>query len=373
MPRSGADRCECAASRCAVALCDPVRPARAFRAVGSRDRDVTAHACRASNRQRELARLVVAALPIATAARAAPERSLPATARCAREHAISRTAGRARARTRSSLPEFQAAHQMIERIGIAERHEAAAERRRIAQTRAADARLAARAGSGSAQTTARRARCAADPLRSRGTDRCRRRPRRRTGRNSTAREPAPAAPAAVNPLLEPSVDRTRRLRILHTRSHCAATAARGARQRRMPRRISWEPQTQTLAPPTSAARRASAKSAPTGRWTKCASCSRCRSPTCMFHAQRVHRANFDPNEVQVSTLLSIKTGACPEDCALLLAEHPLRDRAEVRAAAATWKKCSRRRASRAPTARRASAWARRIAARSRSSSRRSPR
>lgn len=35
----------------------------------------------------------------------------------------------------------------------------------------------------------------------------------------------------------------------------------------------------------------------------------------LYHAQRVHRANFDPNEVQVSTLLSIKTGACPEDCA----------------------------------------------------------
>jgi biotin synthase len=35
----------------------------------------------------------------------------------------------------------------------------------------------------------------------------------------------------------------------------------------------------------------------------------------VFHAQRVHRQNFDPNEVQVSTLLSIKTGACPEDCA----------------------------------------------------------
>jgi biotin synthase len=34
----------------------------------------------------------------------------------------------------------------------------------------------------------------------------------------------------------------------------------------------------------------------------------------LFHAQRVHRANFDPNEVQISTLLSIKTGACPEDC-----------------------------------------------------------
>jgi biotin synthase len=34
----------------------------------------------------------------------------------------------------------------------------------------------------------------------------------------------------------------------------------------------------------------------------------------LFHAQRVHRANFDPNAVQISTLLSIKTGACPEDC-----------------------------------------------------------
>ena len=35
----------------------------------------------------------------------------------------------------------------------------------------------------------------------------------------------------------------------------------------------------------------------------------------LFHAQSVHRKHFDPNEVQVSTLLSIKTGACPEDCA----------------------------------------------------------
>jgi biotin synthase len=34
----------------------------------------------------------------------------------------------------------------------------------------------------------------------------------------------------------------------------------------------------------------------------------------MFQAASVHRANFDPNEVQISTLLSIKTGACPEDC-----------------------------------------------------------
>ena len=34
----------------------------------------------------------------------------------------------------------------------------------------------------------------------------------------------------------------------------------------------------------------------------------------MFKAQTVHRQNFNANEVQVSTLLSIKTGACPEDC-----------------------------------------------------------
>ena len=34
----------------------------------------------------------------------------------------------------------------------------------------------------------------------------------------------------------------------------------------------------------------------------------------LFRAQAVHRRFHDPNAVQVSTLLSIKTGACPEDC-----------------------------------------------------------
>lgn len=34
----------------------------------------------------------------------------------------------------------------------------------------------------------------------------------------------------------------------------------------------------------------------------------------LFKAQTVHRANFDPNEIQVSSLLSIKTGSCSEDC-----------------------------------------------------------
>ncbi len=37
-------------------------------------------------------------------------------------------------------------------------------------------------------------------------------------------------------------------------------------------------------------------------------------PELMFQAQSVHRQHFDPTEVQISTLLSIKTGGCPEDC-----------------------------------------------------------
>ena len=38
-------------------------------------------------------------------------------------------------------------------------------------------------------------------------------------------------------------------------------------------------------------------------------------PDLIYRAQRVHRAHFDPLQVQISTLLSIKTGGCPEDCA----------------------------------------------------------
>jgi len=38
-------------------------------------------------------------------------------------------------------------------------------------------------------------------------------------------------------------------------------------------------------------------------------------PELMFRAQTVHRVHFDPAKVQISTLLSIKTGGCPEDCA----------------------------------------------------------
>jgi biotin synthase len=62
----------------------------------------------------------------------------------------------------------------------------------------------------------------------------------------------------------------------------------------------------------------------------------------LYAAQWVHRQHFDPNAVQVSTLLSIKTGACPEDCAYCpqsirfqtgVAEHDLLPLDAVRAAA----------------------------------------
>src|SRR3954454_976437 len=37
-------------------------------------------------------------------------------------------------------------------------------------------------------------------------------------------------------------------------------------------------------------------------------------PDLLFQAQSIHRKHFRPDEVQRSTLLSIKTGGCPEDC-----------------------------------------------------------
>ncbi len=62
----------------------------------------------------------------------------------------------------------------------------------------------------------------------------------------------------------------------------------------------------------------------------------------LYQAQSIHRQNFDPNAIQVSTLLSIKTGACPEDCAYCpqsaryrtdVEAHDLMTLAEVRNAA----------------------------------------
>ena len=66
----------------------------------------------------------------------------------------------------------------------------------------------------------------------------------------------------------------------------------------------------------------------------------------IFEAQQLHRQHFDPNAIQVSSLISIKTGKCPEDCAYCpqsvrhdseLTVEPLMPVAEVLAAAKTAK------------------------------------
>jgi len=63
------------------------------------------------------------------------------------------------------------------------------------------------------------------------------------------------------------------------------------------------------AEPAAAARRRAA-------WTVASVQALFDLPFCdlMFRAQQVHREHHDPNTVQLSTLLSIKTGGCPEDC-----------------------------------------------------------
>jgi biotin synthase len=52
-------------------------------------------------------------------------------------------------------------------------------------------------------------------------------------------------------------------------------------------------------------------------WTRAGAEALYRAPfnDLLFLAQTVHRRNFDPNKVQLSSLLSVKTGGCPEDCA----------------------------------------------------------
>ena len=52
-------------------------------------------------------------------------------------------------------------------------------------------------------------------------------------------------------------------------------------------------------------------------WTKAEVISLMTKPfnDLIYQAQQVHRENFDPNIVQLSTLMNIKTGGCPEDCA----------------------------------------------------------
>ncbi len=48
----------------------------------------------------------------------------------------------------------------------------------------------------------------------------------------------------------------------------------------------------------------------------------------LHRAHSTHRANHDPNAVQVSTLLSIKTGGCPEDAPIAPPSSALQHRGE---------------------------------------------
>ena len=61
---------------------------------------------------------------------------------------------------------------------------------------------------------------------------------------------------------------------------------------------------------------ANANFAPTPKWSSDEALALYDAPfnDLLFRAQTVHRANFDPNKVQLSRLLSIKTGGCAEDC-----------------------------------------------------------
>jgi biotin synthase len=70
-------------------------------------------------------------------------------------------------------------------------------------------------------------------------------------------------------------------------------------------------------------------------------------PDLIFKAQTIHRENFNPSEVQISTLLNIKTGGCPENCSYCpqsshyntgLKKEPMMQLAEVVAAAKRAKK-----------------------------------
>src|SRR3954469_19015807 len=61
---------------------------------------------------------------------------------------------------------------------------------------------------------------------------------------------------------------------------------------------------------------ATAPLATAAAWASEAAWWLCRMPCndLLFEAQSVHRQHFDPNRVQLSKLLNVKTGGCPEDC-----------------------------------------------------------
>ena len=104
-----------------------------------------------------------------------------------------------------------------------------------------------------------------------------------------------------------------------------------------------------------------------------APCSTCPSPSCCTAPAACTAQHFDPAEVQVSTLLSVKTGGCPEDCGYCPQAARYHTGVEAHEADEHRGGASRRPARPRPPAPRASAWARRGARRRTATSRRSPR
>ena len=84
----------------------------------------------------------------------------------------------------------------------------------------------------------------------------------------------------------------------------------------------------------------------------------------LFRAQSVHREHFDANAVQLSTLLSIKTGGCPEDCGYCPQAARYHTGVENEELLAVDEVVAAARAAQSDRARRASAWAPRGADRS---------
>ncbi|AXC14900.1 Biotin synthase [Acidisarcina polymorpha] len=79
----------------------------------------------------------------------------------------------------------------------------------------------------------------------------------------------------------------------------------------------FTPKTEILMTPETAAHpTATATITSSPRWTSESARNLYELPfnDLLFQAHSVHRANFDPNRIQLSKLLSIKTGGCPEDC-----------------------------------------------------------
>ena len=68
--------------------------------------------------------------------------------------------------------------------------------------------------------------------------------------------------------------------------------------------------------PCSPTQAATAITSSSARWTPASAQALYELPfnDLLFRAHSVHRENFEPNEIQLSKLLSIKTGGCPEDC-----------------------------------------------------------